>query len=261
MLLNALVVLGYANAVGEAVVFGRLAGLRLLSRYKWFAIWMAFSAVRDFSILFATDAHFTSRSFWTLWKLTEPIALGLVVLVSFEVYDLITSTYNTLGAMGVKILKIALMLGIGVSFVLILIDWRDVTPWIFLVKRIVTLVLAISLMYISWVFLWAPGLIRLNVIRHCRILTVYLSSVAGGLFLANLGLERVLSSLLIMSPCLGCLVAWTILFTRDGEKVPTADGTPNGDAMNDDRQQYPRKNLSGLDPNQHGPITISRTAE
>jgi hypothetical protein len=246
MLLHALVFLGYANAVGEAVVFGRLAGLRLLSRYKWFAMWMAFSAVRDFSILLATNAHFTSRSFWTLWKLTEPIALGFVVLVSFEVYDLITSTYNTLGSMGVKILKIALMLGIGVSFVLILIDWRDVTPWIFLVKRIVTLVLAISLMYISWVFLWAPGLIRLNVIRHCRILTVYLSSVAGGYFLLNLGLERVLSGLLYIAPCFGCLVAWTILLTCDGEKVPTEDETPNGDVMDDDEEQYPGKYLSGL---------------
>jgi len=224
MLDGVLVLLGYANAVGEAVVFGRLAGLRLLTRYKWFAGWMAFSAVRDFSVLLATDSHLTGNAFWTLWKFTEPIALGLVALVSFEVYDLITSTYKTLGSLGVTVLKVAIMVGIAVSFVLMLVEWRDVTQWIFLAKRIVTLVLAIALMCLSWAFLWAPGPIRPNVIRHCRILTVYLSSVGGGYFLINLGLERVLPSLLLMSLCLGCLVAWTILFTRDGEKAPTAHG-------------------------------------
>jgi len=218
-MVHALVVLSYANAAGEVLVFWRLAELRLIGRYKWFAVWMAFSAIRDFSILLATDSRFTSTAFWTLWKLTEPIALGLVVLVSFEVYDLITSTYKTLGSVGVTVLKVAIMLGIAVSFVLILVDWRDVTPWIFLVKRIVTLMMAIALMCVSWAFLWVSGPIPRNVVRHCRILTVYLWSVGGGYFLINLGLERALSSLLIMSFCLGCLVAWLILFRRDGEKV------------------------------------------
>jgi len=227
---------------------GRLAELRLIGRYRWFAGWMAFSAVRDFSILLATDSHLTGTAFWTLWKFTEPIALGLVVLVSFEVYDLITSTYKTLGSLGVTVLKVAMMLGLAVSFVLILVDWRDVSPWIFLVKRIVTLMLAIALMCVSWAFLWVSGRVRRNVVRHCRILTVYLSSVGGGYFLINLGLERVFSGLLIMSLCLGCLVAWMILLSRDGEKAGTADGVPNGGAM-DDRQQNPPAKLLGLDSN------------
>jgi len=54
--------------------------------------------------------------FWTLWKFTEPIALGLVVLVSFEVYDLIGSVYKTFGSAGMTLLKVAIMLGIAVSF-------------------------------------------------------------------------------------------------------------------------------------------------
>jgi len=248
---DALVVLSYANAAGEVLVFLRLAELRLIGRYKWFAGWMAFSVVRDFSLQLATDSHLTSKAFWTLWKFTEPIALGLVALVSFEVYDLITSTYKTLGSLGVTVLKVAIMIGIAVSFVLILVEWRDVTQWIFLAKRIVTVILAIALMCLSWVFLWVSGPIPRNVVRHCRILTVYLSSVGGGYFLINLGLERVLPSLLIMSLCLGCLVAWLILLRRDGERGSKADGKPNGTLMDDDRQQYPPAKLLRLDPNQH----------
>jgi len=61
-----------------------------------------------FSILVATDSHFTSTAFWTLWKFTEPIALGLVVLVSFEVYDLIGSVYKTFGSAGMTLLKVAI---------------------------------------------------------------------------------------------------------------------------------------------------------
>ncbi len=248
-MLHALVLLSYANAAGEVLVFWRLAELRLLRRYKWFAGWMAFSAVRDFSILLATDAHFTSAAFWTLWKFTEPIALGLVVLVSFEVYDLITSTYKTLGSVGVTVLKVAIMLGIAVSFVLILVDWRDVTPWIFLVKRIVTGVLAVALMCVSWVFLWITDPIRSNVVRHCRILTVYLSAIAGGYFLINFGADRLLANLFLCSILLCCLVAWMVLIRKKGEEVPRfdaagnpIDGTPKNDAVD----EYPFTSMKSL---------------
>jgi hypothetical protein len=217
-MVSSLVGLSYANAGGEVLVFWRLAKLRLIGRYKWFATWMAFSGIRDFSILLAMDSHFPGKTFWTLWKFTEPIALGLVVLVSFEVFDLLTSTYKTLGSVGVTVLKVAIMLGIAVSFVLILVDWHDVTPWIFPVKRIMTVTLAIGLMCVSWAFLWVRVPIPPNVVRHCRILTVYLSSVGGGYFLLNLVSAKVLSALL-MSLCLGCLVAWVLLIRRDGERV------------------------------------------
>src|ERR1700682_2606046 len=111
--MDALVVLlSYANAVGELLVFGRLAQLRLTRRYKWFALWMAFSAVRDFSILLASGSHFKTRAFWSLWEITEPVMLGLVMLVAFEVYDLITSHFKTIGWFGVTVMKWAVSIGV-----------------------------------------------------------------------------------------------------------------------------------------------------
>src|ERR1700682_2571654 len=120
-MVQALVLLSYANAVGELLVFGRLAQLGLIRRYKWFALWMAFSAVRDFSILVATDSRFNSPAFFTLWKFPEPIALGFVVLVAFEVYDLITGSFKTLGNVGEMILVGAVTIGVLISVVLMLI--------------------------------------------------------------------------------------------------------------------------------------------
>lgn len=230
-MVHALVLLSYANAVGELFVFGRLAQLRLIRRYKWFAAWMAFSAVRDLSILIATDSHLKTTAFWSLWEITEPVMMGLVVLVAFEVYDLITSHFRTLGNVGEMILVAAVSIGAVVSVVLILIDSRGAFPWIFLVKRIVTSVLAVALMCVSWVFFWVADPIRPNVVRHCRILTVYLTAIALGYFFINFGVERVLANLLFFSVLLGCLVAWIVLIRRDGE-VPEMDrygeGTPQG---------------------------------
>jgi len=47
----------YGNAVGELVVFTRLRRYVLLGRYKWFAVWMGFSAIRDGQILISNIAH------------------------------------------------------------------------------------------------------------------------------------------------------------------------------------------------------------
>jgi hypothetical protein len=249
-MIHALVFLSYANAAGEFLVFGRLAQLRLLRRYKWFALWMAFSAVRDFTILLATGSqHFTGTAFWTLWNMTEPVMLGLETLVAFESYDLITSTYKGLGNVAVVVLKWAVLIGIAVSFVLLLVDSRGVSPWMFLVKRVVTGVLAVALMCVSWVFLWITDPIRPNVVRHCRILTIYLSTIAGGYFLMNFGADRLLANVFLCFILLCCLIAWIVLIRKKGEEVPRfdaagnpIDGTPKNDAVDD----YPFTSMKGL---------------
>src|ERR1700682_3061620 len=96
----------------------------------------------------------------------------------------------------------------------------ETIPWIFLVKRIVTGILAIALLCVSWVFLWVTDPIRPNVVSHCRILTVYLSAIAGGYFFINFGANRVLTNLFFFSILLGCLVAWLVLIRRKGEEIP-----------------------------------------
>jgi hypothetical protein len=249
-MVHALVLLSYANAAGEFLVFGRLAQLRLIRRYKWFALWMAFSAVRDFAILLATGSqHFTGTAFWTLWNMTEPVMLGLETLVAFESYELITSTYKRLDNVGVLVLKWAVIIGIAVSFFLLLVDSRGVIPSMFLVKRIVTGVLAVALMCVSWVFLWITDPIRPNIVRHCRILTVYLSAIAGGYFLINFGADRLLANLFLFSILLCCLVAWMVLIRKKGEEVPRFDAAGNpidGTFKNDVVDEYPFTPMKGL---------------
>jgi hypothetical protein len=230
MMVDALVILVYANIAGELLVCGRLAQLRLIRRYKWFALWMAFSAVQELSLLFTSSSYL----FVTLWQITEIVMLGLEVLVALEVYELITSTQHRIKPFGSTSLKTAVFIGVVVSFVFMMSEWRGaMAPWIFPVKRMVTLVLAVALMCLSFAFRWVTRPIRPNVVRHCRILTVYLSSVAGWYFFVYPG-WRVLSSGLVMALWLGCLVAWIVFIRRDGENVPTLGGSPNSALMNRD---------------------------
>jgi len=228
--MDALGLLSYGNAVGELVVFTRLASLSLLRRYKWFAAWMGFSAIRDGAILIATSAHMNTVLFGTLWQGTEPFVLGLEVLVVVEIYDLIATTYP--GAVHAEKLVLSGSIGVAVFVTLILgvLDWRGITPWMFQVKRWVTSLLVVFLLCVAWVFLWFAAPLARNLVYHCRILTVYLAGIAAGYLVINIGINARILSRLFLSCCLVCLILWAILFSRDGERPPPMEPISPEDA-------------------------------
>lgn len=174
--------------------------------------------------------------------------LGLETLVAFEAYALITSAYKRLNKVSVLVLESAAIIGIVVSFYLLLVDSRGLITWMFLVKQIVTGVLAVALMCVSCLILWIADPIRPNIVRHCRILTVYVSAIAGGYFLikfvANrplvdsiflrdlLSFDRIFLTNLFLSILLCCLVAWMILIRKKGEEVPRFNAAGNSNRRN-----------------------------
>jgi len=229
--MDALDLLSYGNAVGELVVFTRLASLRLLRRYKWFAAWMGFSAIRDGAILIATSAaHMKTDLSWTLWQGTEPFVLGLEVLVVVEIYDLIATTYPGAVHAGKLVLSGSIGVAVFVTLILGVLDWRGITPWMFQVKRWVTSLLVVFLLCVAWVFLWFAAPLARNLVYHCRILTVYLAGIAAGYLIINIGISSPILSELFLSCCLVCLILWAILFSRDGERPPPMEPISPEDA-------------------------------
>jgi hypothetical protein len=221
LMMDAIVVaLWYANIVGETLVLLRLILSGLVGSYKWFTLYIACSLARDILTIVITSAHLFTRAMWPVYSITEPIILGLQILVAVEVYEGIAQGYLGIGSFGTWLLAIATGVGIVVSAVLSLIDARGLSPWLFLVKRNVAAVLAIFLLCVAWMLIYITATLRPNVIFHCRILTLYLAGIVFGYFGANIGVSRIIASIYMLSCCVVCFLLWAILLRRDGENVP-----------------------------------------
>jgi Ca2+/Na+ antiporter len=148
--------------------------------------------------------------------------LGLQILAVMEVYNGIAQGYYGIGRNGTRLIAISTGIGILIGAGLTMMDARSYSPWLFLVKRNVAAILVIFLLCIAWILLFVRATIRPNVVVHCRILTLYLTGIVFGYFGANIGVSRVIASMLMLTVCLVCLLLWAILLHRGGEIVPYA---------------------------------------
>jgi hypothetical protein len=215
-----LALLWYANIAGEILVVLRLIFSGLVRPYKWFTLYIGFSAARELAMVIMSSHDITAKAGWLVYSLTEPVILGLQILVVVEVYNGIAEGYYGIGSFGTRLLAVATGIGIIVSGVLSAIDARGYSPWLFLVKRDVAAILVMFLLCVAWMLLYIKATLRPNVIIHCRILTLYLAGNVFGYFGANIGVPRVTASLLMLTCCLVSFLLWAILLHRDGERVP-----------------------------------------
>jgi hypothetical protein len=215
-----LALLWYANIAGEILVCLRLVLSGLVRPYLWFTLYMGFSGASELAAVFMSSQDITHRVGWLVFSLAEPVSLGLQILMVMEVYNGIAQGYYGIGRNGTRLITISTGVGILMGAGLTMIDARNYSPWLFLVKRNVAAVLVVFLLCVAWILLFVKSTVRPNVITHCRILTLYLAGIVFGYFGANIGVSRVIASMLMLTICLVCLLLWTILLHRGGEIVP-----------------------------------------
>jgi hypothetical protein len=226
--MDILTLLWYANIVGELLVFTKLFWLGITKRYKWFALYLAASTLRDIALIIVNKT--TSKPYWTLWTSTEALVLILLTAAVLEVFAQIVNSFPDMGTFRRNTLNICLGIGGVVTVILAFIEAKGYGSFWFVLKRGVTSILAVFLGCIGWLFLWVR--VPRNTVRHCWILAIFCSVIALSYFSVHLGLKPRAANLIVLTGCLVCFVLWLLFLSPKGEALRVRLSSP------DEREGY-----------------------
>jgi hypothetical protein len=222
-------VASYLNIAVEIVLLGRLAQLRLLGTYRYFSLYVAFSAVIDVaSALFNQRSH-AYLMFWAVAVI--PAGVILLLAAAIELYSLMIRAFTGLGKWGSLVLIVAAGIGMGIAAVVGLVDSKalhlnEAIRTIAYCKRWVLSAIAVLLLLSSWFFFRFEDMMSRNLVIHSRILTAYCLINAASVFLVNLRIDSRRISAVSLVGAAVCFCLWTVLLSAKGEVCESPPVSP-----------------------------------
>jgi hypothetical protein len=210
----------YGNIAGELLVLARFFQLSFVKRYKWFALYLAASFARDISLI-AVNRIF-SRPYFVLWTTTDMLVVALLTAAVFEAFFHAIKSFPDMGTFAKNTINICLAMGGIVAVTMSFIEAKGYIEFWFVLKRLISSILAVSLLGVGWVYLWVR--VSKNTVWHVRIMTVFCSIIALSYFSLHLGLKSRAASILELTGSFICFVLWLVCISPTGEdlRVPVS---------------------------------------
>jgi hypothetical protein len=210
------------GTLSEFVFVGRLFGLELARKYRFFLAYLIFDGIRSVVLWFHSPGSVVYRD---LWRAMEPIIWLLYVLVVLELCSLIFKDYRGIQALGRWIVYGSLALSVAVSIITVLPSWMHSPEETFSLQRFLMVergidfaVVLLLLLLLGFLVLFPIQLCK-NVIVHSVLFSIFFTTNSMGILIVNLTGSRLGApvSTILMGVTVLCLVGWMILMTRDGE--------------------------------------------
>src|ERR1051325_10501064 len=106
--------LWWLSIASECAALASILLRRIARPYVWFALYLAFGAVRGIGLHFAGNFS-GNRSYAIAWIITDPILLVLLVLATLEVVGKVPSHYRGFGSFGKQKLRRLLEIAIAAA--------------------------------------------------------------------------------------------------------------------------------------------------
>src|SRR5258707_15184126 len=94
----------YLNIAVEVVLLGRLIQLRLLGIYRYFGLYVAFSATID---VVSALLNLRGYAYYLFWAMEVPVGVILLLATALELYSLMIRRFIGLGKWGSIVLIVA----------------------------------------------------------------------------------------------------------------------------------------------------------
>jgi hypothetical protein len=214
----------YVTPIAQLAVISTLVVREVIWEFKIFALYLTVDILRSIVVWWWLGNSTSSPAYRAVWVATEPVYLGLQVLVVLEFYWLLYHAYPGIQAFGRALLAFAVAVALAVTFGTWQFDihrivWKvpDVQR-LLIAKRLVCSLMGF-LMFTTMVFFPRAPSAR-NILWHGWLLTVLFVAAAGAAFGVNYGVARPFASALFMMVQLGCFVLWSLEFRSRYEKAP-----------------------------------------
>ena len=211
-----------SNAVWLSVLVAEFAAIiRLLAIRVWillpfFCSYLVFDIARSL-LLWSLGTSPNTKMYRTVWIWTEPWAIALDVLVTFELYKALYRAYPGINRFARIVIAFGIVIAIAATFFTLTLDFNYIT-WrvpdvqrLFLMKRIISSVIAIFLAITMIIFPRAEC--ATTIIQHGWLLTGLFVARALGFFLANLGINSDWISIPFLAAQCGLYLLWAIWLT------------------------------------------------
>jgi hypothetical protein len=216
-------VLQFASIVGLLLAAFRLYTARISRRYRYFFIFLLFSAVQITVLMLA---GVRSGLYMKIWIVTEPLLWILYVAVVLELYRLVLEQYRGIYTLGRWALYFSITTSVFLS-ALTLLPRLDspaflanrLLSYYFVIERGLVCSLVLFLVLILVLLRGFPVRLSRNIIIHCFLYSLLFLSNTLALLLRGLFGWQISQpvNLLLMSITAICVLMWAILLNAKGE--------------------------------------------
>jgi len=214
----------YVTPIAQLAVISTLVARKIIWQFKIFALYLAVDLLRSIVVWWWVGSSIKSEAYRLFWMTTEPVYLGLQILVVLEFYWLLYHAYPGIQAFGRALLAFAVVVALAVTFSTMQLDvgrivWKvPDTQRLFVAKRLVSSLMGFLTFTTMVFFPRAPS--ARNILWHGWLLAVLFVAAAGGVFSINKGAASHWASPLFMTAQLGCFVLWSLKFRSRFVKAP-----------------------------------------
>src|SRR5215469_11095941 len=221
--------LWYINMAAAAVLFARLCALRLVSAYPFLFAYLFADALEQ---IVASAFPERGRIYTEIYFAGQTLKIALAIFVVLELYELALAQQPALARFGRRMLGYLFSIAAAFALVNLLLEFgaADRKRGAFLVRflrieRSVDLVAFIVLILIAGFLLWFPVRARRNVAIWLGGFLLYSFSRWTGLLLTNRFPQFTHElNVAMQAASLACLVGWSLLLKREGEKEIVVTG-------------------------------------
>ena len=212
----------YINMAAATVLFARLCAQRLVRAYPFLCAYLFADALEAVASAFAASPHIYTE----IYFVGQTVKVALAVFVVLELYELALAQQPALARFGRRMLGYLFSIAVAFGLINLLLEFgaADRKRGAFLVsflriERSVDLVTFIVLILIAGFLLWFPVRARRNVAIWLGGFLLYSFSRWTGLLLTNRFPQFTHElNVALQAASLACLVGWSLLLKRDGEK-------------------------------------------
>lgn len=219
----------YINMAAAVVLFAQLCAQRLVKAYPFlFAYLIADALEQIFASAFAERRHIYTE----IYFVGQTVKVALAIFVVLELYELALAQQPALARFGRRMLGYLFSIAVAFGLVNLLLEFegadrkRGALLVSFLrVERSVDLVAFIVLILIAGFLLWFPVRARRNVAVWLGGFLLYSFSRWTGLLLTNRFPQLTHElSVAMLAASLACVIGWSLLLKRAGEKEIVVTG-------------------------------------
>jgi len=222
----------YINLAAAVGLFARLSTQRLVKAYPFLFAYLFVDTLETIVAIVASAVAGRHRIYAEIYFVGQTMKVALAIFVVLELYELALAQQPALARFGRRMLSYLFSIAVALGLVNLLLEFggADRKRGAFLVsflriERSVDLVAFIVLILIAGFLLWFPVRARRNVAIWLAGFLLYSFSRWTGLLLTNLFPQLTHElSVAMLAPSLACVVGWSLLLKRTGEKEIVVTG-------------------------------------
>jgi hypothetical protein len=215
------------------VLFTKLFRAKLLTKYQYFGLFVAFELVRLSAVSFV---KLKSTFYAHVYFATQPIVWTLYVLMMLELFQLVLRNHPGIASLGRRALTVSLAASAIVSGSTLLIDLQQANAEsailfnFMLLERLVLTSLLVLVLCLTAFLAYFPVPLTRNARIHACVLAAYFAVKTSTLWIRTVyGLQPTpVLNIIIQLLNISCLIAWTWLLVPADEDSGVPRGPKSG---------------------------------